>query len=245
MKIWLYAGTSRLKIFNNFYYEVSLSNLKKRFVLESLSRSFFYETRNNIVRERQSAGKTFRFMNMNHIPNEKAWYITGFTDGEGSFNVSFRIRTDYLIGWKITPVFNISQKERNILALIKKYLKCGTIRYRSDNVWVYEVENQNALREIIVPFFRKYGFLSDKKKKDFARFQKILKILDIHKSKTYEDVKQILYLLDEIQSKSSRKYTNQQILERAEEFWKRNQSKIEYLNHTNLKESSETTRQTT
>ncbi len=36
--------------------------------------------------------------NLNKIPIEKAYYIVGFADGEGSFNISFRKRDDYLIG---------------------------------------------------------------------------------------------------------------------------------------------------
>jgi intein-encoded DNA endonuclease-like protein len=99
-------------------------------------------------------------------------YITGFADGEGSFNVSFRKRNDYLIGWKITPVFNISQKERDILAIIKNHLQCGTIRFRKDNVWVYEVDNHNALKTQIIPFFKQYPFLSTKKKERFCSFSK-------------------------------------------------------------------------
>ena len=163
---------------------------------------------------------------LSKIPQEKAYYIVGFADGEGSFNISFRKRDDYLIGWKITPVFNISQKEKYILALIKRYLGCGTLRLRNDGVWVYEVENQTLLRTHIVPFFKKYQFLSQKKKKDFVRFQKILCILDKNSSKTFHDVVQILELLGEISSKSARKYTDQEILERAELFWTQNQEKI-------------------
>ena len=48
------------------------------------------------------------------IPKDKAYYITGLSDGEGSFNTSFRLREDFLLGWKYTPVFNISQKQRDI-----------------------------------------------------------------------------------------------------------------------------------
>lgn len=68
------------------------------------------------------------------IPIDKAYYIVGFSDGEASFNVSFRKRDDYLIGWKMSPVFTISQKEKTILCIVKKYLQCGTIRFRNDNV---------------------------------------------------------------------------------------------------------------
>lgn len=111
---------------------------------------------------------------VNQIRRDRAFYISGFSDGEGSFNVSFRKRDDFLIGWKISPVFNISQKEKPILTLIKKHLGCGTIRFRKDNVWVLEVDNKRSLINTIIPFFSKYGFLSDKKKKDYNRFKKLV-----------------------------------------------------------------------
>lgn len=164
------------------------------------------------------------------IPSDKAYYIVGFSDGEGSFNTSFRMREDYLLGWKITPVFNISQKQRDILALVKRYLNCGTIRFQNDNAWVYEVDNKTALKTHILPFFENYRFLSIKKKGDFARFQKIIEILDRHSSTTLDDLKEILVLLDEIESKSKRKYTTRKILERAEIFWQKNCDKIQKLN---------------
>ena len=136
----------------------------------------------------------------------KFYYITGFADGEGSFNTNFRVRNDYLIGWKITPVFNISQKQRDILAIIKSHLKCGTIRFRKDGVWVYEVENRNALQTQIIPFFEKHPFLSIKKKKDFIRFKQIIKVLECNKTMTLANLQEICQLVDEIESKSSRIY---------------------------------------
>jgi len=167
----------------------------------------------------------------------KSYYITGFSDGEASFNTSFRIRKDYLLGWKISPVFNISQKQRDILALIKSHLQCGTIRLRKDGVWVYEVDNRNALKTHIIPFFEKYPFLSMKKKKDFHRFKKIIQVLDRHKSTTLADLQEICQLIDDIESKSSRKFTNEQILTRAQEFWTENREKINHLNARHHTES--------
>ena len=177
------------------------------------------------------------------IPTKIAYYITGFTDGEGSFNVSFRKRDDFLLGWKISPVFNISQKERTILALIKHHLGCGTIRFRKDNVWVYEVDNIKSIQQIIIPFFNKFGFLSEKKKKDFVRFKKIVEIKQKKRALTYNDIEKILQLLLEVESKNSRKYNDCEIKERGLFFWERNQKKILRLNILSL-ESSETTRQT-
>lgn len=167
------------------------------------------------------------------MKSNKSYYITGFADGEGSFNTSFRKRDDFLIGWKITPVFNISQKERDILAIIKNHLKCGTIRPRNDGVWVYEVDNRTALKTQIIPFFEQFPFLSTKKKKGFVRFKKIIEILEQQKSTSLQDLKNILVLLNDIESKTSRKYTEPEILTRATIFWARNRVQIEKLNKKN------------
>lgn len=167
---------------------------------------------------------------LNTIPKNKANYITGFADGEASFNISFRERNDFLIGWKISPVFNISQKERGILAIIKNHLGCGTIRFRNDGVWVYEVDNKDMLINKIIPFFSKFPFLSDKKKKDFSRFKKLVSIVYTNKSKTYDDIVFICKLLEEIASKNSRKFTDEMILDRAAKYWALNKEKILKLN---------------
>lgn len=159
--------------------------------------------------------------------NEKSYYVVGFADGEGSFNCSWRKREDYLIGWKVAPVFNISQKERAILAVIKDHLKCGTIRFRKDGVWAYEVDNSQALINTIIPFFQKFRFLSQKKQRDFARFIKMVDLIyQGNKSKTYQDLTTLLELVSDVEAQNSRKYTDKQILDRAADFWSKNQDKI-------------------
>lgn len=144
--------------------------------------------------------------------------------------------------WKTISVFNISQKERTILALIKHHLGCGTIRFWKNNVWVYSVDNIKSIKEIIIPFFNRFGFLSEKKKKDFARFKRIIEIKE-RKSLTYSDLETILQLLTQVETKNICKYNKCEIKERGFLFWKKNKKKIERLNTLSL-ESSETTRQT-
>ena len=39
--------------------------------------------------------KTLQQKTLNKIPLKAAYYIVGFADGEGSFNISFRKRDDY------------------------------------------------------------------------------------------------------------------------------------------------------
>ena len=55
-------------------------------------------------------------LDVHEIPSEVGHYLAGFTDGEGSFNVSFRPRDDYKAPWKISLCFNISQRDPVILA---------------------------------------------------------------------------------------------------------------------------------
>ena len=108
------------------------------------------------------------------IDPKDGYYIAGFTDGEGSFNVSIKKRNDYAGAWKITASFNISQKDRVILAWIKDVLECGTLRERKDGVVYYEVTNVAALIEKIIPFFVRFNFISARKKANFSIFKRIV-----------------------------------------------------------------------
>nr|AYC64217.1 hypothetical protein [Pseudobryopsis hainanensis] len=168
-------------------------------------------------------------------------YIAGFTDGEGSFNVSFRPRKDYLLGWKITPVFNISQDEKDILAWIKHILACGTIRARKDGVWAYEVNNKQALIKRIVPFFERFAFRSTKKRRQFQNFKRILELRAKEPSMTLGTLKQIITARNQSRKPSrKRTYSNGEILQRAEYYWTINRDTIQGRNKNANKESSET-----
>lgn len=152
---------------------------------------------------------------MKHVPGNIGFYLAGFTDGEGSFNVSFRRRSDYRAPWKISLCFNVSQKDRVILALFKRYLGCGTIRGRPDGVWYYEVNNFNAIWEDVIPFFEKYRFLSSKKKRDFSKFCQIAKLVKANAHLTVEGIKQILEIRREMTDGGKRKFSDVEILDRV------------------------------
>lgn len=162
---------------------------------------------------------------MQEVPDRIGYYLAGFADGEGSFNISFRPRSDYVVPWKASLCFNISQKDRVILALFQGYLECGTIRGRPDGVWYYEVNNFNAIWDIVIPFFKKYGFLSAKKKRDFLKFCQLAALLKNDAHLTTQGIKEILEIRKEMNDGGKRKYTDINILAR-------------------LRESSETIRQT-
>jgi hypothetical protein len=161
------------------------------------------------------------------IPLYIGYYLAGFSDGEGSFNVSFRKRKDYKMPWKISLCFNVSQKDKVILTLFKRYLGCGTLRKRNDDVWYYEVNNLTAITENVIPFFKRFGFLSAKKKRDFVKFQKLADIFLQGNHLSEDGIKQILDI---------RKTMNDGGVERR----KYNDSEI--LGYFHSETSSETTR---
>ena len=146
------------------------------------------------------------------VPPEIGYYLAGFTDGEGSFNVSFRPRRDYPIPWKVSASFNVSQKDRVILALFKRYLGCGTLRGRPDGVWYFEVTNLKAITENVIPFFERFPFLSAKKKRDFAKFRQIVALMEDGAHLSASGIQKILKIREDMNDGGKRRYVHEDIL---------------------------------
>lgn len=150
------------------------------------------------------------------------FFIAGFTDGDGSFNASFRINhSPESIGWKISGSFSIAQKDEPLLKRFQRVFNCGNIRPGSSHeIFYFEVNDQNVLRTLIVPFFRKYPILSNK---NGSRFENLVNTLEIlskgYKSMTRIDLEEILKLQRGTLSTRAR-YTPEQILMRFDLFTK-------------------------
>jgi len=133
------------------------------------------------------------------------YYIAGFTDGEGSFNVSLIKRKDYAEKWKIVASFNISQRDKTILLFIKRFLCCGTLRQRKDGVIYYEVTKIADLQKKIIPFFQNFQFLSSNKKRNFSIFAKIVNLLYKKEHLTPRGFKKIIQLRENLNEGRGRK----------------------------------------
>ncbi len=155
-------------------------------------------------------------LDVKSIPPEIGWYLAGFTDGEGSFNVSFRPRPDYKLPWKVSLCFNVSQRDPVVLSLFKRYLGCGTMRQRRDGVWYYEVNNLGAIVANVIPFFEEFGFLSAKKKRDFGKFRELARILGDKAHGTEEGVRRILKIRSDMNDGGKRRYQDEGILKQFE-----------------------------
>ena len=151
-------------------------------------------------------------LSTDQIPDSVGYYFAGFVDGEGSFNLSFRKRSDYKLPWKVSLCLNVSQKDRSILSQLQQWLGCGTIRYKSDNVWFFEVNNLVAIHENVIPFFEHFCFLSTKKKRDFAIFKRMAVLMVKGAHLTKEGIVELLKLRRKMNDGGKRKYDEQEIL---------------------------------
>ncbi len=140
-----------------------------------------------------------------NIPQNIAWYLAGFVDGEGSFNVSLAKKSDYRSGWQITPSFNVSQRDETNLFLLKKHLGCGRIKRRQDGIWIFVVENPRMIKEKILPFFGKFRLLSSKGKTNFSIFSQIVEMLDKDEHLTTNGFEKIVKLREKLNEGRGRK----------------------------------------
>ena len=149
-------------------------------------------------------------------PVNIGWYLAGFADGEGSFNVSFRPRADFSIQWKVSLCFNISQRDPVILSLFKRHLKCGTMRQRKDGVWYYEVNSLTPILENVIPFFKRFHFLSAKKKRDFSKFVALAELMKQNRHLTPNGIEEILSIRRDMNDGGKGRYLDETILEAIE-----------------------------
>lgn len=106
------------------------------------------------------------------------WFVTGFTDGDGSFAVSVTKKKSGT-GWKIVPVFTIGldQKDLDILVQIKAFFKIGNIYTSKRGVVYYTVGSIKDLKNYILPHFDKYP-LATLKLKDYWLFKEIVLLME-------------------------------------------------------------------
>ena len=123
------------------------------------------------------------------------FYITGFTEGEGSFYVGILPRK-MNTGWEVRPSFSLSQNEKDkvLVSSLIDFFGCGFVRpSKKDNTVKYEVRSLKDLQDKIIPHFEKYQ-LSGRKQNDFIAFKKAVEIMSKNKHLKNEGLKEIIFL---------------------------------------------------
>jgi hypothetical protein len=157
------------------------------------------------------------------------YFLAGFADGEGSFNVSIAPHPTTRNGWVINPKFQVYQHEKHPepLEMFRRVFHTGSIRKKSgSSVLVFEIASRPALTEKVIPFFQRYPLVT--KKDAFQRFKRIVEMMNRnahHTDAGFRKIVSIAYAMN--QEGKGRKWSEDHI-----------------LNHIASAESSETTRRT-
>lgn len=149
------------------------------------------------------------------LKRELANYISGYSDGEGCFCVSFSKRPKNIkVGWEVKPSFSISQNydRSEVLDLMKEHFNCGFIRRDwGDKTLKYEVRSMNDLINMIIPHFTAFPMKSAKQN-DFNLFTKICKLMNNQEHLNAEGLKKIVSLAYKMNGSGKRRYSEKDLL---------------------------------
>ena len=87
-----------------------------------------------------------------------------------------RPRGDYGRKWKISAAFNVSQKDRVPLELLRDTLACGSIRRAGNGGWYWEGNRLSDIASRVVPFFDRFPLVG-RKAEDYALFRRAVALL--------------------------------------------------------------------
>ncbi len=141
-------------------------------------------------------------------------YISGFSDGEGCFSVSFSKRDKFLIGWETKPSFCVAQNHdrAEVLSLMQEKFGCGFMRRDpKDRTLKYEVRSLADLLTKVIPHFERYPLLSGKAN-DFKLFKRVCLLMEKGKHTTLDGLEEITRLAFQMNPSGQRKYKRNQIL---------------------------------
>ena len=130
---------------------------------------------------------------MERIPPDLGHWVSGFVDGEGSFNVPIRRARDRGMPWRVALSFNVSQIGEEAPRLLQSVFGTGTVRGRGDGVFYFEVTTPTALEERVFPFFEQFPLRSPKAR-DLAVFRQIALLVQSGRHLTVSGFEEILTL---------------------------------------------------
>jgi len=128
------------------------------------------------------------------------YFLAGFVDGEGSFNVSFARHPTARARFLITLRFQVYQHKDNeeILYLFYDVFRCGQVITKwGTDVRVFTVEGRQNLKEKVIPFFKKYPLAT--KAEAFEKFEKVLMMMEggIHKQpQGFREIVELAYAMN-------------------------------------------------
>ena len=120
------------------------------------------------------------------------WFITGLTDGEGSFIVGVVRNNNYKTGWNIKARFQIAlhSKDIHLLLLIQNYFAVGKRGKHKAGLVIYRVESIKEL-EIIINHFDYYRLITQKRS-DYELFKQVVELYRTKHNLTTEGLNRLI-----------------------------------------------------
>ena len=133
------------------------------------------------------------FSTFNSPTKLNPWFITGFTDAEGTFTIMMDKNNKRTLGWRVQAKFQIGLHVRDLVLLLKIKEYFGDIGFigKSDNMAFYSISKVKDLTNIIIPHFEQY-FLLTQKAADFILFKQIVKLMNTKAHHSIEGLHQII-----------------------------------------------------
>ena len=121
-----------------------------------------------------------------------AQWVVGFVDGEGCFHIGINKNQEMTLGIQVLPEFTVVQHEvdQQVLYALKDYFGCGVVRKNHGTRLSYRVRGHENLLQKILPFFEKHQ-LKTKKRVDFAKFRKVVLLMEKKEHLTLDGLEKI------------------------------------------------------
>ena len=108
------------------------------------------------------------------------WFVTGLTEGEGCFCISFAIRSKLRTGLEVRPSFALALNERDLGLLkdLRAFFGCGWLRQsRRDRTYKYEVRSIVDINGAVLPHFERFP-LRGCKARSCAGFSQVCRMVE-------------------------------------------------------------------
>lgn len=122
------------------------------------------------------------------------YYVTGFTDAEGSFLINIQSRLGLKLGYSLSLSFKIKlhSKDKELLERIWNFINVGKIYTRKDGYIEYIVNSMKDM-EVIINHFNNYPLITQKLY-DYKIFKLVFELIKQKKHLTQDGFQEILSL---------------------------------------------------
>lgn len=129
--------------------------------------------------------------------NINPWFLTGYTDGDGTFSIRFRTSISSAFGYNISLVYAIGAHQnpnnRKLLEDIKRYFNNEGSISKCGNQYQYEISSLKGLR-FVRKHFENYSLQTTK---DFKLWCKVLEMIENEEHLTEEGFDKISKIKDQ------------------------------------------------